>query len=284
VSLPGGGTWTYGYLQGNSTYFEILGKDDPNAVAPMLATITDDQGRQVEYHLDLLGAPHEVVTDQLYDGGLNRVNFLDTLYTYDQNQAGSLSHRRVQTLANIWASKDQNGQWQYSNLVQNDYTYDLGGERLTNTITSADGTNRTEQYSYDELNRLKTVGYGDGQTQGYSFDAMGNRVQKTDTVNGTEGYTFNAANMLLSRAGNVYTNDLDGNTLTGGPAPIQTGRPPRRVTLYSPKFETPPSSEARRMTASCCAAQGRTTIAPWPTWRQWAVAQSLAARRRWWRR
>ena len=26
----------------------------------------------------------------------------------------------------------------------------------------------------------------------------------------------NAANMLLSRAGNSYTNDLDGNTLTGG--------------------------------------------------------------------
>jgi len=86
----------------------------------------------------------------------------------------------------------------------------------TNTITSADGTSRTEQYSYDELNRLKTVDYGDGQTQGYSFDAMGNRTQKTDSVNGSEGYTFNAANMLLTRAGSGYTNDLDGNTLTGG--------------------------------------------------------------------
>ena len=37
-----------------------------------------------------------------------------------------------------------------------------------------------------------------------------------DSSTGTEGYTFDAANMLLTRAGNSYTNDLAGNTLTGG--------------------------------------------------------------------
>ena len=88
--------------------------------------------------------------------------------------------------------------------------------RLTNNIVASDGSNRTELYSYDELNRLKTVNYGDGQTQGYSFDPMGNRTQKQDSVTGTENYSYNAANMLLSRAGNSYTNDADGNTLTGG--------------------------------------------------------------------
>ena len=68
-------------------------------------------------------------------------------------------------------------------------------------------------------NRLQNVDYGDGQTQSYTFDPMGNRMAKTDVgggINGTEGYTYNAANMLLSRAGNAYTNDADGNTLTGG--------------------------------------------------------------------
>ena len=78
------------------------------------------------------------------------------------------------------------------------------------------GGARTEQYGYDELNRLKTVDYGDGQTQSYAFDAMGNRSSKVDSSTGTEGYTYNAANMLLSRAGNNYTNDVAGNTLTGG--------------------------------------------------------------------
>ena len=45
---------------------------------------------------------------------------------------------------------------------------------------------------------------------------MGNRTSKTDSVAGTEGYTFDAANRLLSKGGAAYTNDLDGNTLTGG--------------------------------------------------------------------
>ncbi len=60
------------------------------------------------------------------------------------------------------------------------------------------------------------MNYGDGQTQGYSFDAMGNRTQKQDSASGTENYSYNAANMLLSRAGNSYVNDVNGNTITGG--------------------------------------------------------------------
>ena len=36
-------------------------------------------------------------------------------------------------------------------------------------------------YTYDDLNRLSTVNYGDGETQSYGFDPMGNRLSKTDT-------------------------------------------------------------------------------------------------------
>ena len=78
------------------------------------------------------------------------------------------------------------------------------------------GGSRTEIYGYDNLNRLSTVNYGDGQTQSYAFDTMGNRTQKVDSAAGTENYTYNAANMLLTRAGNSYANDANGNTLTGG--------------------------------------------------------------------
>ncbi|HEV2473212.1 MAG TPA: RHS repeat-associated core domain-containing protein [Chthonomonadales bacterium] len=101
-------------------------------------------------------------------------------------------------------------------LSQNDYTMDATGQRLTNKITAADGTSRTEVYGYDELNRLTSVDYGDGETQGYTFDPMGNRLSKTDNVTGNENSAFNAANMLLTRGSNNYTNDADGNTLTGG--------------------------------------------------------------------
>ena len=73
---------------------------------------------------------------------------------------------------------------------------------------------------YDELNRLTSVNYGDGQTQGYTFDSMGNRLTKTDSSTGNESYAANAANMLTSRTvggtTSAYTNDANGNTLTGG--------------------------------------------------------------------
>jgi RHS repeat-associated protein len=222
MTLPGGGVWTYAYF-GDGTPNNLSGiesKDDPNSISPMLTTITDDQGRQAEYHLDLLGAPHEIVTAQLFDANLSRIGYLDTFYNYDRIGDGSFSsHRRLQTLANTWNTPAGQGQWHSAVLVQNAYTYDLSGQRLSNAISDVNGLVRTELYGYDELNRLKTVDYGDGQTQSYAFDAMGNRTSKTDVgggINGTEGYTFNAANMLLTRAGNSYTNDLAGNTLTGG--------------------------------------------------------------------
>jgi YD repeat-containing protein len=109
-----------------------------------------------------------------------------------------------------------NGTWTATTLSQNVYGYDTAGNRLTNAITMPGGSNRTETYGYDELNRLTSVNYGDTQTQSYVFDPMGNRTQKVDSVSGTENSTSNNANMLLTRGTNNYTNDNDGNTLTGG--------------------------------------------------------------------
>ena len=79
-----------------------------------------------------------------------------------------------------------------------------------------------EQYGHDKLNRLTSVDYGDGQTQSYAFDSMGNRTSKTDAgggIGGTEAYSYNAANMMLSRAGNAYISDQNGNNY-----PAQSGR------------------------------------------------------------
>ena len=144
--------------------------------------------------------------------------------------------------------------WRSRLLSSNAYTYDDLGNRLTNTLTTASvtaagspqysggspaygssqndafsnactpatnqvTTTRTETYTYDSLNHLKTVNYGDGQTQTYGFDAMGNRLSKQDSSTGTTNYGYNAANMLLSTTGtgaSSYSNDADGNTLTGG--------------------------------------------------------------------
>ena len=48
---------------------------------------------------------------------------------------------------------------------------------------------------------------------------MGNRLSRQDFVSGTTNSSYNAANMLLSTTGagaSTYTNDAEGNTLTGG--------------------------------------------------------------------
>ena len=242
MSLPGGGTWTYTYGGADLPSCERLPKDDPNSLAPLLRSITDDQGRRVDYRYNLGGTGpatggdignknptwvsgrfNQVRYNQVYSGG-NLVSFCQTDYIYEVQSMtgypGSPTATRL-FLAEVRNSFNQlvNGSWQQTVLVQNDYSYDNAGQRLTNQITSSDGTNRTEQYGYDEVNRLKTVNYGDGQTQSYSFDAMGNRASKTDVgggINGTENYGYNNANMLLSRGANSYTNDMNGNTLTGG--------------------------------------------------------------------
>jgi len=122
--------------------------------------------------------------------------------------------KRIQ---NAWNGYDaMTSSWDTSVLVQNDYTCDYSGNRLTNTISDDTGPIRTEEYGYDALSRLTSVDYDDGQTQTYTFDPMGNRTQKADSVTGTENYTHNNANMLLTRGSNNYTNDLNGNTFTGG--------------------------------------------------------------------
>ena len=64
------------------------------------------------------------------------------------------------------------------------------------------------------MNRLTGVNYGDGYFQSYTFDPMGNRLTMTDAQQHVS--TYNNANMLLTLDGNPYTNDFNGNTLTGG--------------------------------------------------------------------
>jgi RHS repeat-associated protein len=212
TSLPGGGTWNYLYdysgVMGGVQ--RILPKDEPDSVTTMLRRITDDQSRQVDYYSDHYGKLHRTRGNYSFDqyGGL--ASYLETKYTYG---SGTGWTTQVQ---NQWLSKNMYGYWQTKVLVQNDYTYATTGNRLTNALSDWTGPLRTEQYGYDELSRLTSVNYGDGQTQGYTFDPMGNRLTKTDNVTGNETYGYNAANMLTARNGAAYTNDNNGNTLTGG--------------------------------------------------------------------
>ncbi len=211
VTLPGGGAWTYDY----SATMSVLPEESPDKLSRMLLKVIDDQGRDVRYVFDATGRMHEAISNITYQNQAE-VSYVKTEYVYDGIPQGYYSRGYLQRIRHTWNWIDPMVGWQDSVLVQNDYTYDNNGNRLTNTISDATGPLRTETYGYDELARLTSVNYGDGQTQTYSFDPMGNRLQKADSVHGTENYTYNAANMLLTRSANAYTNDANGNTLTGG--------------------------------------------------------------------
>ena len=202
--LPGGGTWSYHYRSG----WFMSPKPDIDSTMPMLERIVDDQGREVKYWLDTRGGLHHA--RQAITGGIST----DTLYTFESNgnNVGRGRLLQVQTTKTVPTMMGP-----LTTVVhQNDYSYSASGERTANAISDQNGLVRTEQYGYDELSRLTRVDYGDGQTQTYTFDPMGNRTGKTDSVNGNDASTFNAANMLLTKNGQGYTYDANGNTLTGG--------------------------------------------------------------------
>lgn len=216
VTLPGGGTWAYDYVAQDPNWDEsTLSQADPNSITPMLASITDDNGRIVEYSFDLLGTLLRARTNQTYSSG-QLVSYQQTDYAFDRDGSGDYSHGWLKQIQNTWHTRNpMTFSWSSAVLVQNDYTYDDNGNRLTNTVSDSSGPIRTEEYGYDALNRLTGVDYGDGTTQGYAFDPMGNRLSKTENST-TESYSYNNANMLLTRGGSSYTNDANGNTLTGG--------------------------------------------------------------------
>jgi RHS repeat-associated protein len=123
-----------------------------------------------------------------------------------------------------------------------EYTYDDNGNRLSQTETNG-GVTEVTTYTYDALNRLKSVTYPadtvypQGRRVEYGYDAVGNRTSErtVDPVSGevlgsTTG-TFDAVNRLQ-----VLTNDLnpeDTATFTWDANGNQTGKTQRGVTTTS---------------------------------------------------
>ncbi|MBI3947015.1 MAG: RHS repeat protein [Armatimonadetes bacterium] len=211
VTLPGSDTWTYTY--GSAFPGHCLPSDEPDKLQQRLTSITDDEGRRVDYEVDSRGVPRVVYSDQTFQNG-TRVSYLKTTYTPELT-AGALRITRGlwATVSTLW--HDTGGD---TLINENDYSYDTIGNRDTNAVSDDGGLIRTEDYDYDELYRLTGVDYDDGEEQTFVFDPMGNRTRKTIVGQGYQDYTYNNANMLLTRGGQNYTNDAAGNTLTDAAA------------------------------------------------------------------
>lgn len=166
----------------------------------------DQKGHETDYVyvanglLSKVVAPHGSITSYGYDKVGNLVERTDgnlhtTVFSYDNANrvSGVLSPTRQQ-----WT-----------------YTYDRSGNALTMTTPAGNATavfgDGRISYSYDELNRVKTINYSDTTPDvSFTYDANSNRTSMTD-AQGTETYSWDQRGRLASagRGSAMFSYDYD---------------------------------------------------------------------------
>jgi RHS repeat-associated protein len=107
---------------------------------------------------------------------------------YNWLPEGSLSS--IVHMAQALSTGGQVGNAQTAQLAQHAYTYDIWGNRATSADTLA-GSTYNKSYTYDALNRIKTVSNGTAaQQEGYGFDIFGNLSSKTIGSPATQSWTY----------------------------------------------------------------------------------------------
>ncbi len=109
-----------------------------------------------------------------------------------------------------------------STVQQNSYTFDVLGN-LTNRNQNINGISITEAFTYDNINRIKSIVNQKGLTTTATYDAIGNIASKSDV--GTYNYTTGGTSCgvhkvcaISSTTGGLNTSfayDANGNLLTG---------------------------------------------------------------------
>ena len=122
---------------------------------------------------------------------MTRPNGIHTNYSYDN-------------LSQLLTVLHQSGT---TTLDGANYTYDVFGNRTSKTDQLA---SVTSNYTYDVLNQLTQVAQGTNTTENYSYDSVGNRLSAL----GTASYNYNTSNQLTSTSSGSYTYDSNGNMLT----------------------------------------------------------------------
>jgi YD repeat-containing protein len=74
----------------------------------------------------------------------------------------------------------------------------LRAKRGTSKVVSMQSVVRTETYTYDAIDQVTGVNYGNSRSESFLYDAMGNLVSSTDSATGTTTYTTNAKNQYLT--------------------------------------------------------------------------------------
>jgi RHS repeat-associated protein len=96
----------------------------------------------------------------------------------------------------------------------------LRAKRGTSKVVNMQSVVRTETTTYDAIDQVTGVNYGNSRSESFLYDAMGNRVSSTDSAAGTTSYTTNAKNQYTSLSVNsvssVVQHDPKGNLTDSG--------------------------------------------------------------------
>lgn len=195
--------------------------------ANLLSTVNGGSGATT-YTYDEIG----VLTGMLYPNGVNTTYTYDTVYhltdIVQQNGSQILGayHYTLDDMGNRTGVTEDDGsriEWDYDNyyhltrearysptndlLTETDFTYDLAGNRLTETV---DGVTTTSAYNNLDQETQSVTG---SSTTTYVYDSRGNLEQISDGVN-TTTYTWDAQDRLINavtpNGTAVYVYDADG--------------------------------------------------------------------------
>ncbi|MBI5756780.1 MAG: RHS repeat protein, partial [Nitrospirae bacterium] len=201
-------------------YYDKLGR-----VVKTIKTV-DGTDYTTETGYDALGRtvsikyPDNETVSYTYDtgGNLSQVTGYATHSGYNAlGQAGTTTYGNGATTTYLYTSSNNRLYSITSNSpvaggLQNlSYTYNNGGN-ITG-LTDLMDSNRTQTFTYDDINRLTYAQSGAFGTLTYSYNQIGNMTYNTQIGN----YTYGTKPHAVTQAGgNTYTYDANGNMTGGG--------------------------------------------------------------------
>jgi len=231
---------TYTFDQGTNGIGRRTSMSDGSGSA---SWVYDLQGRVTSQTNSINGAPSAAYTTQFTYDAMSRARTM--VYPDGENVALAYNNQGLlQTLGSYVTGSSYNAAGQLTSLTLGsgaitNYTYNPQNLRLTNLTTSNNLQNlsyqydnvgniqqivdnvrgETSQFTYDDLNRLKTASIANVYSQSWNYDPLGNITSRTSSAENNGNpilYTYDSTHKhaALTMGSNSYAYDANGNMTT----------------------------------------------------------------------